>query len=132
MLLTLDLQSEVPIYQQIRQQVIQGVASGKLAPGESLPSVRQLAADIGVNLHTVNKSYQLLRDDGIVVIHRQRGVLIADTPKPSDPDAFLKTLSERLKHLAAEAVALGVPFEDFVALCSDAYLLHTETRITTH
>ena len=128
MLLTLDLQSEVPIYQQIRQQVIQGVASGKLTPGESLPSVRQLAADIGINLHTVNKAYQLLRDDGVVVIHRQRGVLIADTPKPPDPDAFLKTLSERLTHLAAEAITFGVPFEDFVSICSTAYMFHTEAQ----
>lgn len=121
MLLTLDFQSEMPIYQQIRQQVMLGVASGNLKPGESLPSVRQLAADIGVNLHTVNKAYQLLRDDGVVVIHRQRGVVIADKPQPTDDIAFWKSLSDRLEHLAAEAKSLGMSRERFLLMTQAAW-----------
>ncbi len=121
MLLTLDLQSDVPIYQQIRQQVIHGIASGRLAPGESLPSVRQLAADIGVNLHTVNKAYQMLRDDGVLVIHRQRGVVVSEKPKPPDVSTFRLSVSDRLEQLAAEAKTFGVPEEEFCALCRDAW-----------
>lgn len=121
MLLTLEFESGVPIYQQIRQQVLLGVASGTLRPGESLPSVRQLAADVGVNLHTVNKAYQLLRDDGVVVIHRQRGVVIADKPQPTDDIAFWKSVSDRLEHLAAEAKALGMEKETFVSLAKVAW-----------
>ena len=121
MLLTLDFQSDLPIYQQIRQQVMFGVASGKLRPGESLPSVRQLATDIGVNLHTVNKAYQLLRDDGILVIHRQRGVVVADKPQPPDDIAFFGSVSDRLEQLAAEAKALGMAKEMFLSLSRVAW-----------
>ncbi len=108
MFLSLDFESEVPIYQQIRLQVIQGIASRALAPGESLPSVRQLASEIGVNLHTVNKAYQILRDEGFVVIHRQRGVLIAEHPCPPDLAGYLDDLKSRFAQLVAEAKALGI------------------------
>ncbi|ECV7489956.1 GntR family transcriptional regulator, partial [Salmonella enterica subsp. enterica serovar Muenchen] len=56
MIIQLDLQSDVPIYTQLVHQIIEGIASGRLQPGEPLPSVRSLASDIGVNLHTVNKA----------------------------------------------------------------------------
>ena len=121
MLLTLDFESGLPIYQQIRQQVMLGVASGKMQPGESLPSVRQLAADIGVNLHTVNKAYQLLRDDGVVIIHRQRGVVVSENPQPRDSFEFFGSISERLEQLAAEAKALGMAKETFVSLAKVAW-----------
>ena len=121
MLLTLDFQSDMPIYQQIRQQVMLGVASGKLTRGESLPSVRQLATDIGVNLHTVNKAYQLLRDDGVLIIHRQRGVVVADNPQPPDDAVFFGSVSDRFTHLAAEAKVLGMAKETFVSLAEAAW-----------
>ena len=121
MLLQLDMGSETPIYQQIKTQIIQGIASGKLQPGESLPSVRQLAADIGINLHTVNKAYHLLRDAGVVVIHRQRSVVVADRPTPPDHELFLKSLSERLTEIAAEAKTFGVGQPEFVQLAHNAY-----------
>ena len=62
--IVIDQMSEEPIYQQIRTQVIGAIATGELSPGESLPSVRSLARDLGVNLHTVNKAYAVLRDEG--------------------------------------------------------------------
>ena len=111
----------MPIYQQICRQIVFGIESGKLAPGESLPSVRQLAADIGVNLHTVNKAYQSLRDDGVLVIHRQRGVIVADTPQPPDEFAFRASVSDRLEQLAAEAKILGMSKEIFLLLARVAW-----------
>ena len=68
MILRIDLTSSEPLYRQIRTQVVQGVASGELAPGDPLPSVRSLASDLGVNMHTVNKAYAVLRDEGYVTI----------------------------------------------------------------
>ena len=63
MILNLDFNSDIPIYTQIREQVIiKSIASGDLKINESLPSVRNMAEEIGVNLHTVNKSYNLLKD----------------------------------------------------------------------
>src|SRR5699024_5946312 len=76
MLITLDLESEVPIYLQLRNKIIEGIASQSFQPGDTLPSVRQMASDLRVNMHTVNKSYQLLKQDGFLLIHRQKGVVI--------------------------------------------------------
>ncbi len=76
MILQIDMSSDTPIYQQIRDQIGFGVATGKLQVGENLPTVRQLAADIGVNPMTVNKAYTLLKDEGIIVIDRRHGATI--------------------------------------------------------
>ncbi len=57
MFIKIDFESEIPIYIQIKDQIIEGIASGYLDEGESLPSVRQFAKDIGVNMHTVKKAY---------------------------------------------------------------------------
>ena len=68
MLLRVDLTSQEPIYLQIRSQIVQAVASGELQAGDPLPSVRSLASDLGVNMHTVNKAYAVLRDEGYVIM----------------------------------------------------------------
>src|SRR5690625_6547452 len=75
MLIQLDFESEVPIYEQLKNEIIIGIAKKQLLPGERLPSVRTLASDIGINLHTVNKAYQQLKQEGYLLIHRQRGVV---------------------------------------------------------
>ena len=77
MVLKIDMTGEVPIYQQIRNQIVFGAAAGKLKVGEQLPTVRQLASDIGVNPMTVNKAYALLREEGVIVIDRRHGAKIS-------------------------------------------------------
>ncbi|MGE9641511.1 GntR family transcriptional regulator, partial [Escherichia coli] len=67
MLLEIDEQSEQPIYQQLIDQIIVGIAKGELAPNESLPSIRQLADEIGVNMMTVSKAYNKLKQSGYIV-----------------------------------------------------------------
>ena len=62
---------------QLRNQIILGIATAKLQEGESLPSVRQLADEIGINMHTVNKAYALLREEGIIHLDRRSGAVIA-------------------------------------------------------
>lgn len=88
MIIQLDMQSELPIYSQLVYQIIEGIASGELQPGEALPSVRNLAADIGVNLHTVNKAYTLLKQDGYILVHRQKGVVVNPDGMPGLTDDF--------------------------------------------
>ena len=73
MLIEIDFQSEEAIYLQLRNQIILGIASSVLREGDPLPSVRQLADEIGINMHTVNKAYGLLRQEGFVNIDRRRG-----------------------------------------------------------
>ena len=66
MILELDLSSEIPIYVQLRNQIVMGIARGQLMAGESLPTVRRMAADAGINTMTVNKAYQLLKAEGYI------------------------------------------------------------------
>ena len=116
MLLAIDLQSETPIYTQIAQQIIEGIAKGELVPGEGLPSVRSLAVDLGVNLHTVNKAYHLLKQDGYVQINRKQGVIIEPDAMPIADEQFKKSLQERLRPLIAEAIARGMEVSQFEQL----------------
>ena len=85
MVIRIDQSDEVPIYLQIRNQIIEGIARGELSSGDSLPSVRQLAADLGINLHTVNKAYAVLRDEGYVAMRGRKGAFIANAQSIGAP-----------------------------------------------
>lgn len=73
----IDFNSEEAIYMQLRNQIILGIATSRIQEGDMLPSVRQLADDIGINMHTVNKAYTVLKQEGIVKVDRRRGAIIA-------------------------------------------------------
>lgn len=119
--INLNFESDEPIYTQLVQQIIAGIAKGDLQPSERLPSVRALAADIGINLHTVNKSYQQLRQDGYILIHRQRGVVInPDGPAPAD-DAYREQMKKQLYPIIAEAICKSMDEKDFLSICSTIY-----------
>lgn len=77
MVIEIDFQSDEAIYMQLRNQIIIGIATSTIREGDPLPSVRQLAGDIGINMHTVNKAYSVLRQEGFVTIDRRRGAVIA-------------------------------------------------------
>ena len=77
MVIKIDFNSEEAIYIQLTNQIIMGIATSRLREGDPLPSVRQLAETIGINMHTVNKAYSLLRQEGFVSIARRRGAVIS-------------------------------------------------------
>ena len=77
MVIEIDFNSHEAIYVQLMNQIILGIATSRLQEGDPLPSVRQLADTIGINMHTVNKAYSLLRQEGFVTIDRRRGAIIA-------------------------------------------------------
>ena len=77
MVIEIDFNSDEAIYVQLMNQIIMGIATSRLQEGDTLPSVRQLADTIGINMHTVNKAYSLLRQEGFVTIDRSRGAIIA-------------------------------------------------------
>ena len=77
MVIEIDFNSDEAIYVQWMNQIIMGIATSRLQEGDPLPSVRQLADTIGINMHTVNKAYSLLRQEGFVTIDRRRGAIIA-------------------------------------------------------
>ena len=77
MIIELDMNSSIPIYVQLRNQIVMGIGHGELKPGESLPTVRQLAEDAGVNTMTVYKTYQIFKTEGYINIDRWHGAVVA-------------------------------------------------------
>ena len=102
MFIELDFNSNEAIYMQLRNQIILGIAQDKIKNGESLPSVRQLAEDIGVNMHTVNKAYALLRNDGYLKLDRRKGAVVCVTVESRKEQ--LEKVNLDMQMLVAEAI----------------------------
>jgi DNA-binding transcriptional regulator YhcF (GntR family) len=117
-LIQIDIYAEKPIYEQLRDNIIVGIASGQLAQGESLPSARVLAADLGVNFHTVNKAYDILRSGGYIVMDRRTTAIVA--PKKTGGD-ISAALAEKLAMCAAEAICCGVDESTFAQACAENF-----------
>jgi len=118
MIIEIDFNSDEAIYVQLCNQIILGIATSQFREGEQLPSVRQLAETIGINMHTVNKAYSILQQDGFVKIDRRRGAIIAiDINK-------LKALKEAREELAvvlARGICKGIGRDDIHALVDELY-----------
>ena len=113
MILNLDFNSDIPIYTQIREEIIKAIASGELKINESFPSVRNMSEEVGINLHTVNKSYNILKDEGYINIDRRKGAVVNKLPLPNSEanDAKIKSI---LDLLVAQAYLTGMSKEDFL------------------
>ncbi|MEF3306167.1 GntR family transcriptional regulator [Paenibacillus sp. GYB003] len=119
MILSLQVDSETPLYEQLRNQIVIGIATGELAPQEKLPTVRQLAEDLGINTMTVNKAYMLLKQEGYIVIDRRHGAKVS--PRTSDNPDLSPRLEEQLQLLIAQAAIQGVNQSRFQSLCSQIF-----------
>lgn len=118
MLLRLDFSSQIPIYRQIRDQIVVGIASGELAPGEKLPAIRALAEQSGVNMMTVSKAYTLLKQEGLITTDRRGGTVVAG--QPAGGGLGDEALGQ-LRLIAAEARLSGLSEADFLDLCREFY-----------
>lgn len=119
MFLTLDLNSEIPIYTQIRNQVVMAIAKQELKEGDSLPSVRQMAADLGVNLHTINKAYNILKQEGFLTVHRRKGVVINPPDKYTAEKEYYINLKEELEIITSEAICRGLNHKEISNIIVD-------------
>ena len=117
MLIAPDFTSDVPIYLQIRNQIVLGIAQGRLRLGERLPSMRSLSEEAGVNLMTVNKSYQLLKQEGFITIDRRSGARVGGNG--SKRDAAADKLKEELRLSFSEAKLCGVTSKELLTLCDE-------------
>lgn len=118
MILEVDFNSEEALYIQLRNQIIVGIATNRLKEGESLPSVRQLAESIGINMHTVNKAYTVLKQEGFVKVDRRRGaVIVIDADRISD----LEQMRESLRVILARASCRNISREEVHALIDEIY-----------
>lgn len=118
MVIEIDFNSDEAIYVQLCNQIIMGIATSQLQEGENLPSVRQLADTIGINMHTVNKAYTVLRQEGFVNIDRRRGAVIAvDLNKAR----ALQEMKETLAILLAKGSCRNISKEEVHALIDEIY-----------
>lgn len=106
MFIEIEANSAVPIYLQLAQQIIEGVAKGSLKPGDSLPSVRAFAADLGMNMHTVNKAYHYLEEKEFIRIVQKKGVFIHENGVRKASELDRLRLKKELRPIVAEALCL--------------------------
>lgn len=118
MIIEIDFNSDEAIYIQLRNQIVMGIATSQLMVGDSLPSVRQLADHIGINMHTVNKAYSVLRQEGYIKLDRRKGAVIA-----IDYDQVLATsqIMSTLQPILAEAICKNISRDDVYHMVDDIY-----------
>ena len=118
MFIEIDFNSDQAIYMQLRDQIIMGIASSRFQEGEMLPSVRQLADTIGINMHTVNKAYTVLKQEGYVKVDRRRGVMVA---VDIDRMRAIEEIREDLLVTLAKASCKNISREEVHALIDEIY-----------
>lgn len=119
MFVRIDHSIDEPLYMQIRSQVIAGIARGELAAGDALPSVRRLASDLGINLHTVNKAYAVLRDEGYIEVRGRSGAFVVQSQSSSgSADAATSQMASQIYGLAMAYRARGGTLEGFLEQAS--------------
>ncbi len=123
MIIKINSRSEIPIYLQLRNQIVKGIGKGELEQGEILPTVRQMAADLGVNAMTVSKAYQLLKTEGFIETDRRKGsiICIPQAGYPMQQAAFEEKLEDELELLTAEAKIRGMDKAQFVRFCQHIF-----------
>ena len=118
MLIEIDFQSDEAIYMQLRNKIILGIATSVIREGDPLPSVRQLAGDIGINMHTVNKAYSVLRQEGFVTIDRRKGAVIALDANKLQAVAELR---EQLRVLLAKSICKQISRQEVHEMVDEIY-----------
>ena len=116
MLLRLDFSSDIPIYQQIRNQVVTAIASGRLSPGEKLPTIRALAEEAGINMMTASKAYQLLKSEGYITTGRRDGATVRLPEAGAGPETV-----EGLRLRICELRLAGMGKEEILELCGKIF-----------
>lgn len=118
MYIEIDFNSDEALYVQLRNQIVFGIATNQYQEGESLPSVRQLAESIGINMHTVNKAYHLLRQEGFIKLDRRNGAVIFLEEGKAQA---LQEMKENLRVILAKAVCKNISREEVHELIDEIF-----------
>ena len=118
MVIEIDFNSDEALYLQLRNRIVLGIATSRFREGDALPSVRQLAENIGINMHTVNKAYSVLKQEGFVKVDRRRGAVIA---VDIDKIQALEEVREALQVILAKAVCKNISREEVHSLIDEIY-----------
>ena len=118
MLIEIDFESDEAIYLQLRNQIVLGIATSTIQEGDTLPSVRQLADHIGINMHTVNKAYNVLRQEGFLQLDKRRGAVISiDVNKLQ----AMEELRTKMQILLAQTSCQGITREEVHEMIDTIY-----------
>ena len=118
MVIEIDFNSDEAIYMQITNQIIMGIATSEIREGDPLPSVRQMADTIGINMHTVNKAYAVLKQEGFIQLDRRRGAVVAiDVNRIK----AMEGLKEQLLVLLAQSRCKGITREEVHTLVDEIF-----------
>ena len=118
MIIEIDFNSQEALYLQLRNQIVLGIATAKFQEGDTQPSVRQLADDIGINMHTVNKAYTVLKQEGFVKVDRRKGAVIA---LDIDKLRTLEEMDEELRVILAKAICKGISRDEVHRMIEEIY-----------
>lgn len=119
MLIEIDFNSPQAIYIQLRNQIVMGIAQEELRDGDSLPSVRSLASTLGVNMHTVNKAYAMLRSEGYLILDRRRGAVIQVEVENKDHE--IEKINRNMRMVVAQAICKGISRTEMHAVIDEMY-----------
>lgn len=119
MFIEMDFNSDEALYMQLRNQIIMEIARDMLKDGESLPSVRQMASHLGVNMHTVNKAYALLRQDGYVKLDRRNGAVVSVNLE--NKSHHVETIHSDMEMIVAQAICKNITMEEMQDLVQEMY-----------
>ena len=118
MLIEVDFNSDEAIYVQLQNQIIMGIATEMIKEGDTLPSVRRLADNIGINMHTVNKAYTVLKQEGFIQLDRRKGAVISlDMDKLRE----LESMREQMKGILAKGICKGICKDEVYELVNEIY-----------
>ena len=118
MIIEIDFNSGEALYLQLRNQIILGIATEQIQEGAALPSVRQLADDIGINMHTVNKAYTVLKQEGFLKVDRRKGAVIA---LDIDKLRCLEEMNDELRVILAKGICKGISREEVYRVVDEVY-----------
>jgi len=117
MFIQIDYDSDEAIYVQLQNQIIMGIAMDILREGDTLPSVRQMAENIGINMHTVNKAYTILKQDGYIQLGRRGAVIAVDADKAQ----ALLQMKQRLRIVLAKGYCKNISRQEVHALVDEIF-----------
>ena len=119
MLIEIDFNSPEAIYIQLRNQIVMEIAQDRLHDGDSLPSVRNLAKDLGVNMHTVNKAYAILREEGYLKLDRRKGAIVS--VEKNRKEAELEKINNYMQMIVAQAICKEITKEEMKQIVGEMY-----------
>lgn len=119
MIIEIDFNSPQAIYIQLRNQIVMGIAQDQLHDGDSLPSVRSLANTLGVNMHTVNKAYSMLRSEGYLILDRRKGAVIQ--VEVEDKRQEISKINHYIRMIVAQAICKGISRNEMHAVIDEMY-----------